>query len=73
MLKQGALRRHLVTLKEINGSGSNKLITSKVFSSQEEAKKTATVELIKDIATCFKYGISGLYYKLIDKITEDND
>ena len=33
-----------VTLKEINGSGSNKLITSKVFSSQEEAKKTATVE-----------------------------
>ena len=34
----------LITLKEINGSGSNKLITSKVFSSQEEAKKTTTVE-----------------------------
>ena len=34
----------LVTLKEINGSGGNKLRTSRVFSSQEETKKTATVE-----------------------------
>ena len=34
----------LVTLKEINGSGGNKLRTSSVFSSQEETKKTATVE-----------------------------
>ena len=32
------------TLKEINGSGGNKLRTSRVFSSQEETKKTATVE-----------------------------
>ena len=34
----------LITLKEINGSGGNKLRTSRVFSSQEETKKTATVE-----------------------------
>lgn len=33
-----------VTLKELNGSGGNKLRTFKVFSSQEEAKKTAIDE-----------------------------